>query len=209
MLERMSKPPPPKTWAHVVARWMILPLVNTSVTPNQITTVRLITGIVASGMLAVGTTTWSFWGGVVFMFSALVDRADGELARLSGRTSPGGHRYDFVCDAISSSLAFAGIGMGLRFGVMGWWSAVLGLIACLSVAGIYWLVTRIEAAKQDGTPVFRGVGRFDPDDALFLVGPMVWMGRVVLVPFIIAAAVGAPTFALWAIFRDREVLFRR
>ena len=123
------------------------------------------------------------------MFSALVDRADGELARLSGRSSPGGHRYDFICDAISSSLAFAGIGMGLRFGPMGWWSGVLGLIACLSVAGIYWLVTRIEAAKQDGTPVFRGVGRFDPDDALFLVGPMVWMGQVVLVPFIIAAAV--------------------
>lgn len=201
------RPPPPRTWAHALARWMILPLVNTSVTPNQITTVRLITGIVAAGMFAVGSQTYTVLGGWMFMFSALIDRADGELARLSGRTSPGGHAYDFKCDAVSSSLVFLGIGIGLRFGSIGWGSGLLGLIAAGSVGGIYWIVTRIEGAKRDGKPVFTGVGRFDPDDALFLLGPIAWMGDLGLWPLLISAAIGAPIFAGWAVYRDRRFLF--
>ncbi len=201
------RPAPPRTWAHALARWMILPLVNTSVTPNQITTIRLITGILAAGMFAAGSQTITVLAGWMFMFSALIDRADGELARLSGRTSPGGHAYDFKCDAVSSSLVFLGIGIGLRFGSIGWGSAVLGLIACASVGAIYWIVTRIEGAKRDGKPVFTGVGRFDPDDALFLLGPVAWMGDMGLWPLLVSAAIGAPLFAAWAIYRDRRFLF--
>lgn len=201
--------PPPRTWAHVVARWMILPLVNTPVTPNHITTIRLITGVAAAVLFAQGNVASTFWGGFLFAFSALVDRADGELARVSGRTSPGGHAYDFKCDAVSSSLAFLGIGIGLRFESIGWWSGVLGLIGSVSVAAIYWLVTRIEAAKKDRKPVFSGAGRFDPDDALFLLGPIAWMGPKALWPLIVSAAIGAPLFLVWAVLRDRKALFSK
>ena len=39
--------PPPKTYVHYAGRWLILPLVNTPVTPNHLKTLRLLTGIAA------------------------------------------------------------------------------------------------------------------------------------------------------------------
>ena len=35
------------SWTHKIARICILPLVNTSISPNHVTIIRLITGVVA------------------------------------------------------------------------------------------------------------------------------------------------------------------
>ena len=105
--------PPPRTHAHAVARWCILPLLKTPVAPNHLTTLRLLTGLAAAGAFAVGDYFWICWGGVLFVISAVLDRADGELARLSGRISPGGHWYDLSCDMLVNMVVFVGIGFGL------------------------------------------------------------------------------------------------
>ncbi|MBT6441779.1 MAG: hypothetical protein HOK61_05070, partial [Alphaproteobacteria bacterium] len=55
--------------------------------------------------------------------------------------------------------------------------------------------------KQAGLPRFAG---FDVEDVLYLVGPIVWLGG--LVPLLLAAALGAPLFGLWAFWRYRNVL---
>ena len=69
------------TWIHKIARATIVrPLAKTAVTPNQVTTVRIIAGIAAAGALAVGDASWSIVGGWLFMLSMLLDRADGDLA---------------------------------------------------------------------------------------------------------------------------------
>ena len=43
------------SWTHKAARLCILPLVHTPVTPNHLTTVRLVSGIVACGLIASGS----------------------------------------------------------------------------------------------------------------------------------------------------------
>ena len=199
--------PPPKTYVHAAARWFIKPLVKTSVTPNHITTVRLITAVLAAGAFAMGKPFWNFYGGLIFILSAFIDRADGELARVSGRTSPEGHAYDLLCDALANTLAFIGIGIGLRHGPLGSWTILLGLIAGAAIGGIFWLIAKIETAKKDGTPVFASKAGFDPDDGLFLLGPIAWAGAKALAPLLIAAAIGAPLFAIWTAYRDRRALF--
>ena len=65
---------------HAVARWCILPLVKTSIMPNHITHLRLLTGIGAAVAFGVGNYFCSAWGGAIFFISAMLDRADGELA---------------------------------------------------------------------------------------------------------------------------------
>ncbi|MCH8834893.1 MAG: CDP-alcohol phosphatidyltransferase family protein, partial [Proteobacteria bacterium] len=66
----------------------VRPLVGTAVTPNHLTTLRLATGLAAAGALAVGTSPWQHVGAAIFVVSLVLDRADGELARLAGKTSP-------------------------------------------------------------------------------------------------------------------------
>ena len=90
--------PPHTSWTHRLSRLLVRPLVGTPVTPNHLTTLRLATGLAACASFAVGDDTWTLWGGVLWLVSCLLDRADGELARMDGLSSPWGHRYDYYCD---------------------------------------------------------------------------------------------------------------
>lgn len=194
--------PPPKTWAHRLARWTILPLVHSRVTPNHLTTARLVTGVAAAGAFAMGDYLWTVCGGVLFVISALLDRADGELARVSGRCSPGGHRYDMICDVLVNVLLFVGIGIGLST-VLGTWGPALGVIAGGAVGAIFAVVARLETAGASAEEAFGSAAGFDPDDALFLIGPVAWFDA--LLPLLLAAAVGAPAFLLFAWWRYHRI----
>ncbi|MEC9186257.1 MAG: CDP-alcohol phosphatidyltransferase family protein [Pseudomonadota bacterium] len=94
-----------------MARICFLPLVNTLVTPNHLTAVRLITGVVAC---AAFNRNWTIFGGWLWLLSAFLDRADGELARVTGKTSPDGQVFDMFYDVTVTSLFFLGAGIGLR-----------------------------------------------------------------------------------------------
>jgi archaetidylinositol phosphate synthase len=78
------------TWVHRTVRVAVRPLANTPVTPNHLTTLRLMTGQAAAVAFATGIPVWQIVGAGVLVVSFFLDRADGELARLSGKMSPGG-----------------------------------------------------------------------------------------------------------------------
>jgi PAS domain S-box-containing protein len=124
------------SWTHKIARVCILPLVNTPVTPNHLTGVRLASGLAACAAFAVGTREWDIWGGWLWLFSAFLDRADGELARVSGKTSPWGHKFDMITDTLVTSLFFLGAGIGLRVTELGHWAIVAGVMATLERQGL-------------------------------------------------------------------------
>lgn len=192
------------TWIHKVARATVSrPLARTRVQPNHLTTLRLVGGIAAAGCFAVGAPGWWGIGVALFLVSMLLDRADGDLARLTGRTSPFGHRYDLVSDAANNAVAFAGIGIGLRESAMlGGWAVPLGLLAGLAVATVLWVVMRLEEGQGARAGELRGVAGFDADDAMLAVPAAVLLGWTE--GLLIAAAIGAPAFALFFVW-----LFRR
>ncbi len=192
------------TWTHRLARLFVRPLMNSAVTPNHLTTVRLVTGLAALGAFALGTPPADNWGGALFVLSAFLDRADGELARLSGQTSRLGHIYDLASDALVTALLFVAIGVGLRAGPLGSFAVVMGVVAGVAAALIVFLVTHLEARGE--TPIASAAG-FDPDDTLYLVGPVAWLGA--LTPFLAAAFVGAPVVAVWLLWRHRALWLAR
>jgi len=133
------------------------------------------------------------------VLSAFLDRADGELARLSGQTSVAGHRYDLYSDAIVNVLLFIGIGIGLSNSILGLWAPFLGIISGASVGGIFWIVAIMESrADMMGALPFSAVNGFDPDDVLFIVGPLSWIDD--LISFLIASSFGAPLFLVFAMY---------
>lgn len=198
--------PPPRTHTHAIARWLIRPLVRTSVTPNQLTTLRLLTGVAAAAAFAAGTPTGNLWGGLLFVISTLLDRADGELARVSGRCSRGGHRYDLSCDLASNAIVFLGIGVGVSHGELGSIAIVMGAVAGLSIAAIFLIVFGLHDHGSNPQEAFGAASRFDLDDGLFLLAPLAWWGF--LQPLLVAAAIGAPCFLAYAMLRYRSVQAR-
>lgn len=201
------------TWLHRLARIGARPLVKTPVTPNQITSLRLIGGIAAAAAFAAPSqmaspaaeaTPWLGIGAGLFLFSMILDRADGELARLSGRSSPWGHKYDLVSDAFCNALAFVGLGIGMTVGPLGSWAALLGLVAGLAVALILWLIFRLESQGGERAGEVGGTAGFDPDDGMLAVPVLVWLGLAQWL--LLAAAIGAPLFALYMFLRFRKAL---
>lgn len=192
--------PPFTSWTHRLARIMVRPLVGSPVTPNHLTSARLITGLFACGGFAVGEPVWILWGGVLWLVSCLLDRADGELARLSGTSSPGGHLYDYYTDVAINGLLFVSIGVGLRNdALLGEWAPALGALAGLTVAAASVLAERLEHEAPDAGKAYAGVLGFDFDDVLYLFAPIGWLGWFPYV--LVGAAIGGPVFAVLTAWR--------
>ena len=204
MLNRLQQPP----WDARLARWLVTPLKDTRISPNHLTTVRLFVGLAAAAAFAPGTYGWSNSAGLLLILSNFLDHTDGELARLSGKTSRFGHLYDLVSDAVVTILLFAAIGMGVAARGAAWRVSPLlcGALAGASIALIFFLRMRIEdllgkcATRQ---PSFSG---FETEDVLYLL-PLATLFDC-LPELLIAAAACAPLFAVWVAMDYRRVMRR-
>ncbi|MGD9535911.1 MAG: CDP-alcohol phosphatidyltransferase family protein [Alphaproteobacteria bacterium] len=195
---------PPDQW---LARRMVRPLINTQVTPNHLTTLRLMLGLAACAAYAVGDNLWFVFGSILFLISTVMDHADGELARMSGKTSRIGHLYDLFSDAAVQALIFVSIGIGLRDSWLGESGIALGLAAGTGVALLFIACQTLETrlgTKQAGVPK---IGIFELEDVLYIIAPITWIGGLEVL--LIAAAVGAPLFLAWLLWHHRRVIFDR
>jgi phosphatidylglycerophosphate synthase len=182
------------TWSHAAARTLVRPLVGTWVKPNHITSIRLATGAVACLLLARGGGTAELWSGVLWVISAFLDRADGELARIGKMQSRRGHLYDYYTDVALNSAFFLAAGINLRHGWLGHWAILVGVVACGAMLACCILAETYENFVGTGERVFEGRWGFQVDDALYLLPLFVWAHW--LAPMLLAAAVVTTVIAL-------------
>lgn len=185
------------TWSHAAARWMVRPLLGTRVKPNHLTTLRLITGAAACILLVPGSFTLNLWAGGLWIVSAFLDRADGELARIGNMQSRAGHLYDYYTDVVLNSVFFLAAGIGLHSAsFLGAWAPWLGLVACLAMLACCWLSEVFEDLSGPGVRTWEGAWGFQPDDALYLLGPAVWVGAVLVAPMVLLSAIATSIMAV-------------
>ena len=189
------------SWTHKIARICVLPLINTSISPNHITVIRLITGLLACAAFA---SKLNILGGIFWLISTFLDRADGELARISGKTTEWGHKFDYYCDTFITALFFIAIGINLRDNLSGYWSISLGICAALGVIFTEIYAEIIDQKKQStGEKAYPGIMGFDFDDILYLFAPIVWLYWHL--PFLIGASIGAPAFAGFTWYSSKKI----
>src|SRR6202043_3583510 len=78
-------------WDARLARILVAALNDTWVSPNHLTTVRLGVGLAAAAAFLPGTYGLSNLAALLLILSNFLDHTDGELARLSAKTSRVGH----------------------------------------------------------------------------------------------------------------------
>src|SRR5580658_10309550 len=138
---------PPRPWDARLGRRLVTPLKDSWVTPNHLTTVRLIVGLAGALAFTPGTWGWTNLAALLVIASNFLDHTDGELARISGKTSRIGHLYDLASDAVVTILLFIaiGVGVGAQPGLLTQVSpALLGLVSGCAIALIFYLRMRIE-----------------------------------------------------------------
>src|SRR5450631_3172146 len=137
-----------RPWDVRLARRVVAPFIDSWITPNHLTTLRLAVGLAAAATFIPGSYGWSNLAALLLVLSNFLDHTDGELARMSGKTSRFGHLYDLASDALVTILLFIAIGVGVaaKPGVdIGLPPALLGLVAGCAIALIFYLRMRIEA----------------------------------------------------------------
>jgi len=203
-----STPVPPlaRPWDARLARRLVAPLKDTWVRPNYLTTIRLTFGLAAAVAFLPGTYAASNLGAALLVVSNFLDHTDGELARLSGKTSRIGHWYDLASDAVVTILLFVAIGMGVDAAsahamlAPGAW---LGAVAGVAIATVFFARMRIEELAGKSASRQASLAGFETEDVLYLL-PVVTLCNG-LGPLLIAASIGAPLFAVWVLIDYRRV----
>ena len=186
-----------RPWDAQIAYKLIYPLRNTFVTPNYLTSLRLLFGIFAGIFFALGEYKYSNIGAFCFVLSNFLDHADGELARLKNQMSSKGHIYDLVSDALVNILLFLGMGIGLMQTNLGVYACIMGIISGTTVAAIFYMRNDIEkniGKKNARQPHKSGV---EAEDILYAL-PIITYFQLDYY-FIFAASIGAPIFCIYVI----------
>jgi phosphatidylglycerophosphate synthase len=96
-----------------LGRFLSKILIHTPVTPNQVTVVSALIGLVSAWFFAQGNYTAGIIGALLLQLSALVDCVDGDLARVVFKESPIGKWLDLGLDQLIHVAVFATLAVGL------------------------------------------------------------------------------------------------
>jgi len=198
-----------RPWDARLARRLVAPLIHSWVTPNHLTTLRLGVGLAAAAAFAPGSYGWSNLAALLLVLSNFLDHTDGELARMSGKTSRIGHLYDLASDAAVTILLFIAIGVGLagKPGVdLIFPPAALGVVAGTAIALIFFLRMRIEELHGKTATRQASLGGFETEDVLYLF-PLATLSNA-LAPMLLGASICAPVFAIWVVIDYQRALRR-
>ena len=105
-----------KTNAYKAITPIVRMLNKTGITPNGITTIGLGITLVSTIVLIAGGEVgnrgdfrYIFWFGAITLFAGMFDMLDGQLARLTNKSTKFGALYDSVLDRYSEMFMFLGI----------------------------------------------------------------------------------------------------
>ena len=158
---------------HPLAWQLAKLLARTPLTPNQVSVTGGLT-VVCAGI----AYTSPLWGGEAWPFSAMlgmllhmawhvIDGADGDLARMTGRNSPYGEMIDGLCDYLSHVVLYLLLGVLVASTIGPWgWAITCGAGIAHAVQSthveaqrrfyLYWIYDKpwLNNARPEGTGAF-------------------------------------------------------
>ena len=132
-------------------------LANTSITPNQMTYVAVLIGLVGAPFFLSSRPAVQVIGGILFLLHSIIDGCDGELARLKFQESRYGGVLDFWGDNVVHVAVFAAMGIGLARQTGKSWAAWCGVSAVLATAASAWVVYRRTMTGPKEGPLYTSV----------------------------------------------------
>jgi hypothetical protein len=117
---------------HPLSRRLAAALAPTFVTPNMVSVSGAFLVVAAGALYSFGDARWAVAAAfALHMLWHVVDGADGDLARMTGRASPTGEMVDGACDYLSHALIYLFLAIHLADWI-GPWAYALGWASGLS-----------------------------------------------------------------------------
>ncbi|MEX0830623.1 MAG: CDP-alcohol phosphatidyltransferase family protein [Nitrospirales bacterium] len=117
-------------------------------TPNAITILSMVVGLVAAGFFFPGSWEFALVGALLFQVAVIIDCCDGEVARLTFAESKFGQELDIWADNVVHIAIFAGIACGAY--LQSPWEQTLGplVLGASAVLGNIVSLLLVNAARQ-------------------------------------------------------------
>lgn len=209
-----------------ISLWITRQLIHTRVTPNGMTMVSLLVGLIGSLFFIFSQTRNHLIGALLFWAHSVLDGCDGEIARLKFLESRWGGILDFWSDNVVHSAVFSAIACGWMRNEDSVTPMILGVLAVvgtlLSALTVY---LRTMRKKQESGPLFTSVIAGSTDsveatetgkksealkrmidflarrDFIYMVILLAMIGKIRW--FLWMGAVGSPLYFLILLFVDR------
>ena len=139
---------------------------------------------------------------LLFMLAVFVDHMDGELARMSGKTSRLGYFLDYIVGSANYTILFCCVGVAM-FRWDGTEEALLmGIVA--GFANPIIVVMRLSMERRFGSDAVEhpGSSGFEIEDFIYLIGPATWLGG--LNYFFWLYAFGTIGYLIWTVWEFRR-----
>ena len=134
-----------KVW-YFFNGWVVRMLYTTPITPNHITFLSLVFGLLSFGFYVSNRPDALMWGGLFLYGKVFLDNVDGNLARVRGTSSRFGRFLDSLTDFAITVLVYIGVSFYLvqttgdtKF----WFLGLFGLLVCFlqSTFFVFYLVS--------------------------------------------------------------------
>jgi phosphatidylglycerophosphate synthase len=117
-----------------IASLIVWALYNTPITPNQVTCLSIISGLLSAIFYVQGTATAFIVAGLLVTCKDILDSADGQLARAKQLQSRTGRFLDSIGDFAVDVAVFGSIGWALYRLNNDWWMLVLAFLGLLGIS---------------------------------------------------------------------------
>ena len=133
-----------KAW-YFFNGWVVRMLYKTPITPNQITFLSLVFGLLSFGFYVSDIPDALMWGGLFLYGKVFLDNVDGNLARVRGTSSRFGRFLDSLTDFAITVLVYIGVSFYLvqtTANAKFWFLGLFGLLVCFlqSTFFVFYLV---------------------------------------------------------------------
>ena len=128
-------------------------LSRTPVTPNQVTIISLILGIISGIFFSLGEHTYTITAGLLYFLSTVFDQCDGEVARLKQMETEFGRKLDIIVDAIVNAVIVVGITIAVYVKMDSVFVIIAGFLAMTGILISLLLTTYFshDSKKDTGT----------------------------------------------------------
>jgi len=192
-------------------------LMATSVTPNQMTIMSTLIGLIGASLFLLDSYAAQLIGALLFLSHSILDGCDGELARLKLKESRLGGMLDFWSDNIVHVTVFTCMGIGWSMSAHSTGPLILAGLAVSATIVSAWIIfahTMLDPAKSG--PLYTSVSTTKPSaltriadmlsrrDFIYLVVLLALLGQWHW--FLVMTAAGTPLYAVMLLFilmRDR------
>ncbi len=144
-------------------------LVKTSITPNQVTIISLILGIVSAAFFSHGAHTYTIIAGVLYFVSTVFDQCDGEVARFKHMESDFGKTFDIIVDSIVNAAIVIGITIAIFKANGAGLTIAAGLLAMTGIVISLLLTTYFSNESKNDTGTKEMLDKLNNKDFFYII----------------------------------------